>query len=133
MPRRDLTGAIDFRRLDAYAAGDRELVDEVLALFEEQAAAWLGRLDGAADGAAFRDAAHTLRGSALGLCADALAEACGRAEAQADAGPGLRGALADRVRREVDRVLADVAARRRERPPSFPEPSGTDGTGTPSP
>ncbi len=114
MARRDLIGAVDFERLSTYAAGDAALVEEVLALFEEQAAVWLRLLE-AADGAGFGDAAHTLKGSALGLCADALALACGEAEAQAGAPAAMREVLAGRVRWEVDRVLADAAAWRHER------------------
>ena len=114
MARRDLTGAVDFQRLGAYAGGDAALVEEVLGLFEEQAELWLRLLEGADEADGFRDAAHTLKGSALGLCADDLAGACGRAEAQAQAAPALRAALAVRVRDQIDRVLADVAAWRHE-------------------
>lgn len=115
MARRDLTGAVDFERLAAFTAGDLTVVEEVLGLFEEQAQVWLRLLDGAAGGQGWRDAAHTLKGSALGLCADALADACGRAEAQPDADAALRGVLAGRVRDETERVLADIAAWRHER------------------
>lgn len=115
MARRDLTGAVDFVRLEAYAGGDADLVEEVLGLFDEQAAVWLRLLQGAADGQGFRDAAHTLKGSALGLCADALAQACARAEGAADARGALRDVLAARVHDEVDRVLTDAAAWRHER------------------
>lgn len=115
MARRDLTGAVDFTRLETYAGGDPELVEEVLGLFDEQAAVWLRLLEGAADGQGFRDAAHTLKGSALGLSADALAGACAEAEASAGAEAGLRAVLAARVHDEVDRVRADAAAWRHER------------------
>jgi hypothetical protein len=40
MARRDITGAVDFAYLQNYAAGDLELVDEVLGLYREQAALW---------------------------------------------------------------------------------------------
>ena len=115
MAKRDLAGAVDFDRLQAYAGGDPDLVEEVLGLFDEQAAVWLRLLEGAGDGQGFRDAAHTLKGSALGLCADALAEACGRAEAASDAEPGVRAVMAARVHDEVDRVMTDAAAWRHER------------------
>ena len=115
MARRDLTGAVDFERLAVFAGGDQALVEEVLGLFEEQAAVWLRLLEGAGPDAGWRDAAHTLKGSALGLCADALADACGRAEARAEADAALRAVLAGRVRDETDRVLADIAAWRHER------------------
>lgn len=115
MAKRDLTGAVDFARLQDYAGGDPVLVEEVLGLFEEQAAMWLRLLEGAVGGEGFRDAAHTLKGAALGLCADGLTEACARAETQAEeASAGLRGVLAARVHDEVDRVLADAAAWRHE-------------------
>lgn len=115
MARRDLSGAVDFDRLAAYAGGDQELVEEVLSLFQEQADVWLRLLEGDAEGQGFHDAAHTMKGAALGLCAESLAEACARAEASAGAGPGLRATLAARVHDEVDRVLSDVAAWRHER------------------
>lgn len=115
MARRDLSGAVDFRRLAAFTAGDLGVVEEVLGLFEEQADVWLRLLEGAAEDQGWRDAAHTLKGSALGLCADALADACARAEAQGDASPALRGVLVGRVRDEVERVRADIAAWRHER------------------
>ena len=115
MARRDLMGAVDFARLQAFAGDDAGLMEEVLGLFEEQVAVWLRLLEAPGDAPGFRDAAHTLKGSALGLCADALADACGRAEAQAEVSRELRQVLAGRVRDEVDRVLADVAAWRHER------------------
>ena len=115
MAKRDLSGAVDFPRLELYAGGDAALVEEVLALFQEQADLWLRLLEGGGGGGSgFRDAAHALKGSALGLCADSLADACGRAEAQADAPHGLQAVLAARVRDEADRVLADAAAWRHE-------------------
>ena len=72
--KRDLSGAVDFPRLELYAGGDTALVEEVLALFQEQADLWLRLLEGGGGGG-FRDAAHALKGSALGLCADGLADA----------------------------------------------------------
>ncbi len=114
MARRDLTGAVDFARLLAYAGDDPALVEEVLGLFGEQADLWLRLLEGAGAADGFRDAAHTLKGAALGLFADRLADVCGRAETQADGAPALRQVLAGSVHDEVDRVLADVAAWRHE-------------------
>ena len=67
MAKRDLTGAVDFGHLEGYAAGDEALVEEVLGLFREQAALWLPLLDPASADDAWRDAAHTLKGSALGV------------------------------------------------------------------
>lgn len=113
--RRDLSGAFDVERLEAYAAGDRAVVAEVLSLFREQAELWMRLLRDCGSGPdaskGFTDAAHTLKGAARGLFAEGLAQACDAAEA---AGPkacaGERSALAERVRDALDPVLLDIAA-----------------------
>jgi HPt (histidine-containing phosphotransfer) domain-containing protein len=109
MARRDLTGAVDFAYLEGYAAGDQAVVDEVLALFREQAELWMRLLDPAAPGQGWRDAAHTLKGSALGIGAGVLAEACAQAEAAGD--DAIERTLKlKRARDSLDEVLADIAA-----------------------
>jgi HPt (histidine-containing phosphotransfer) domain-containing protein len=110
MARRDLTGAVDFRHLERFAAGDQAVVDEVLALFREQAAMWIRLLDPAAEDEAWRDAAHTLKGSALGVGAFALADECEAAELSAGADEAKRTRLLESVRDALDRALADIAA-----------------------
>ena len=110
MAKRDLTGAVDFAYLEAYAGNDQAVVDEVLALFREQASLWLRLLDPSADGEAWRDAAHTLKGSARAVGAAALAEVCAAAEEVADADPARRARLLEEVRDALDLVLADIAA-----------------------
>jgi HPt (histidine-containing phosphotransfer) domain-containing protein len=84
---------VDFDYLETYAAGDREVVSEVLGLFRAQAQAWRGRL--AEPGADWRDLVHTIKGSARGIGATALAEVCERAE-QGDTtlAPQVQAALA---------------------------------------
>jgi HPt (histidine-containing phosphotransfer) domain-containing protein len=108
MARRDLTGAIDFAYLEAYAGHDQAIVDEVLGLFREQAAMWARLLDPALEGGSWRDAAHSLKGSARGIGAGALAEACEAAERGAGTGVGVHQLGA--VRDALDAVLADIAA-----------------------
>ena len=105
MARRDLSGAVDFSVLERTTGGDDDVSGEVLALFTEQAALWAPMLAPGTDG--WRDAAHTLRGAAAGIGAGDLARACAEAEAGDGAGLG-------RVRNELDRALADVAAWRHE-------------------
>ena len=105
MARRDLSGAVDFSVLERTTGGDDDVSGEVLALFVEQAAIWAPMLEPGTDG--WRDAAHTLRGAAAGIGAGDLARACAEAEAGDGAGLG-------RVRNELDRALADVAAWRHE-------------------
>ena len=114
MARRDLTGAVDFKYLETYAGGDMALVEEVLGLFREQAAIWVRLLDPAAEGEAWRDAAHTLKGSARGIGALELANACEAAEL-AEADVGLRTLRLERVKDALAPTLADIAAYLHER------------------
>jgi HPt (histidine-containing phosphotransfer) domain-containing protein len=115
MARRDLTGAVDFSHLEGFAAGDEALVEEVLGLFREQAALWLPLLDPEAQAGAWRDAAHSLKGSALGVGAFQVAKACETAEAAFEAPLGVKAARLLDVRDALDRALADIAAYVHER------------------
>ena len=110
MARRDLTGAVDFKHLESFAGGDQRVVDEVLEIFREQAGLWLRLLDPAAADDAWRDAAHTLKGSALSLGAGDLAQACAAAEQAVGESLAERTARLDRVRDALDLALADIAA-----------------------
>ena len=110
MARRDITGAVDFDHLERYAAGDRTLVEEVLGLFRQQADLWLPLLDPAGPAEGWRDAAHALKGSALGVGAFALGQACGEAETQACDDLGRRALQLDRIRNALDAALHDIAA-----------------------
>ena len=110
MAKRDLTGAVDFAYLERYAGGDAALVEEVLGLFREQAEIWLRLLDPAAEAAAWRDGAHSLKGSALGIGAFELAGRCEAAELEPDADLGRRTVLLDHLRTALDAALADIAA-----------------------
>jgi HPt (histidine-containing phosphotransfer) domain-containing protein len=106
MARRDITGAVDFAHLETYTAGDPALTEEVLGLFRHQAELWAPLLDPGSQG--WRDAAHTLKGSALGIGARRLGEACGEAEQETDF--GRRHLLLQRIRDELDAALQDIAA-----------------------
>jgi len=112
--RRDLTGAINFAHLDAYTAGDPGLTEEVLALFEEQASLWMRLLTAEAPADSWRDAAHTLKGAALGIGAEALARVCGVAEQQSGTTGAARAVLLDPIHAELNAVLADIAAWRHQ-------------------
>lgn len=91
--------AVDFDYLEGFAAGDMQVVTDVLGLFQGQAEGWLARLEAPGDG--WRDLAHTIKGSARGIGATTLGEVADRAErGDASLAPELRGALAD--------VLADI-------------------------
>lgn len=109
MSRRDLTGALDLATLERFTQGDGDLADEVLGLFQEQARIWSPLLDSREPG--WKDAVHTLKGSAAGVGALRVAEACASAEAAEPAAlPGRLEALRD----ALDEALADIAAYRHE-------------------
>ena len=106
MARRDITGAVNFPHLESFAAGDQAVVDEVLELFREQASMWIRLLDPAAEG--WRDAAHSLKGSALGVGAFALADECEAAERAEKRQERML--LAESIRDALAAALADIAA-----------------------
>lgn len=112
MARRDITGAVDFAYLQDYAAGDLDLIDEVLALFREQAALWAPLIDPAGEG--WADAVHTLKGAARGVGAREVATACEAAE-EPGLEPDLLPSRLSAVRDALNRALADIAAYAHER------------------
>ena len=79
-------GAIDDRHLRAMTLGDQSLEREVLQVFARQITLMLRRIE-RAEPALAAAAAHTLKGSALGLGAWRVADAAERVE-QAAAGSG---------------------------------------------
>ena len=101
MARRDLTGAVDFAYLEDFAAGDLGVVEEVLALFREQAGLWAQMIEPQAEH--WRDAVHTIKGAARGVGAFALGEACAQAEIH-----GIARLAA--VRHALDLALSDISA-----------------------
>ncbi len=110
MAQRDLTGAVDFAHLEAYAAHDGDVIDEVLEIFREQTAIWIRLLDPLGPATVWRDGAHTLKGASLGVGAFALAEACAAAEQGAE-----RAVLLSRIQDRLDAALSDIAAYAHER------------------
>ncbi|MDZ4374248.1 MAG: Hpt domain-containing protein [Phenylobacterium sp.] len=93
-------GAVDFDYLEGFAAGDMQVVTEVLNLFQGQAEGWMGQL-ATPDPGHWRDLAHTIKGSARGIGAGPLGEAADRAErGDVTRADELRSALAD--------ALADI-------------------------
>jgi Hpt domain len=114
MARRDITGAIDFGYLGGYCAGDEVLMDEVLGLFLEQVELWGRLLDPGGDPVAWRDGAHTLKGSAVGIGAHEVGRICAEAEAAAGEPAAVKGALKHRLEYALDLAGADIAAWRHE-------------------
>ena len=86
--------AVDFGYLETYAARDMQVVTEVLTLFRGQAALWREQLD--APDAGWRDLAHTIKGAARSVGANALGDVADRAErGDLRLAPELQAALAD--------------------------------------
>ena len=109
MARHGLSGVVDFTVLERMTGGDDAVSEEVLGLFVEQAAMWSAMLDPKVEG--WRDAVHSIRGTALGIGAHDLAEVCEDAEV---ADQAVASVVLDRVRFALDQALADVAAWRHE-------------------
>ena len=109
MARSGVSGAVDFSVLERMTGGDDAVSEEVLGLFVEQAAMWSAMLEPKGEG--WRDAVHSIRGTALGIGATELAEVCEDAER---ANQAVASAALDRVRFALDQALADVAAWRHE-------------------
>lgn len=105
-----MAGAIDFSHLEHYVGGDQAIIREVLALFSDQARTVLPALDPAGPADQWRNAAHSLKGSALGIGAMALAAACGEAELAKDAPVEQKAAARARIADCLGAVLTDIAA-----------------------
>ena len=98
--------AVDFDYLEGFAAGDMQVVTEVLALFQGQAEGWLARLDAPAEG--WRDLVHTIKGAARGIGATALGDVADRAErGDPSLEPEVRAALIDALA-EIEGYLTRI-------------------------
>ncbi|MCR5879780.1 Hpt domain-containing protein [Phenylobacterium sp. J367] len=92
----DQTQIIDFAYLEGFAAGDMEVVLDVLALFCQQAESWAEGLD--SSNPDWRAVTHTIKGAARGIGARTLGDACETAEFGATEDlPAAKAALDDAV------------------------------------
>jgi HPt (histidine-containing phosphotransfer) domain-containing protein len=103
-----MAGAIDFSHLEHYVGNDKAIIREVLALFSDQARTVLPTLDPSGSVEQWRHAAHSLKGSALGIGALALAEACGEAEQGKEADVADKILARARIADRLGAVLADI-------------------------
>lgn len=71
---------VDYQHLEAQAAGNRDVMREVLGLFVTHCEQVIGELERAADAKTWKQWTHTLKGSARGVGAFAVAEAAADAE-----------------------------------------------------
>lgn len=79
---------LDRVHFDHMTGADRALQIEVLGLFRMQVEGWSAAM---ASDAGWREAVHTLKGSARGIGLSALAAACEAAETAEDSEAGLAG------------------------------------------
>jgi HPt (histidine-containing phosphotransfer) domain-containing protein len=73
--------AVDYAHLRTQAAGDPDVMREVIQLFLMQTEQILDALEVATDAKSWKELTHTLKGSARGIGAFAVADAAARAEA----------------------------------------------------
>lgn len=84
---------IDLAQLERATFGDQALARDVLSLFSERAETLLADIVDARDARSRRDAAHSLKGAALGVGAVAVAEAAAELEAVAGDPHAFPGAI----------------------------------------
>ena len=102
--------AIDFNHLDAYTAGDQDLIREVLRLFKGQIGQLLEVLAGAEDPKTWKDTAHGIKGAARGIGAWSAAEAAAEVEKVDFGNITGRFAALDRLNVSFQAVAAEIAA-----------------------
>lgn len=105
---------LDTDHLDMMTGADADLAAEVVGIFQHQAEVWGRMLSAGEPPETWADAAHTIKGAALGVGAKRLAEACAQAETLGRSGEVSRAqaalVLAD-VREQLNLAL-EAAARR---------------------
>lgn len=103
--------AIDLEHLNQYVFGDAALLDEILAIFTEQASHWLDRLDPMMGDEDWRNAAHTLKGAARGIGSWAIADLCEKGEDLIGGVPektAKRRALIDQLGFRIDAAIIEA-------------------------
>ena len=115
-PRRIDTGIarsrpVDLVHLARYTLGERALECEVLGLFSTQSIVYVARLRASRSDEEWREAAHSLKGSALAVGAWRAAEAAQDAEAlPADAAHSSRTACLSEIEASVAEANAFIAS-----------------------
>ncbi len=106
----DAPAILDREHLHRYTAGDAALEAELFALLDAQIEACIARLEAAMDDAGeWRAAAHTLKGAARGVGANALGEAAAALEG-AEPDPALLAPLKAAADKTREAMVAARAA-----------------------
>ncbi len=95
---------LDLVHLSRYTLGNRSLETELLGLFRSQAGVYVARLQDAATDKEWKDAAHSLKGSARGLGAWTLGDIAEEAECLAGFDASGRANIVERLRAAIGKV-----------------------------
>jgi HPt (histidine-containing phosphotransfer) domain-containing protein len=113
-PEADGRAPVDLAHLSRYTQGDRALEREVLELFSAQSVVYLERLRGAPSGKEWKEAAHSLKGSARAIGAWRTAAAAECAEAL-PAGDGAHAAALRDIEASLDEAKAYIRSLPKDR------------------
>ena len=107
---------VDLVHLSRFTLGDEKLEREILQLFCVQTGIYLDRLERARDAAGWHQAAHTIKGSARGIGAWAVASAaqCAEEFANPPAGKGAKAVLTE-LKAAVETAMSFIDALLAER------------------
>ncbi len=100
---------IDLVHLSKYTLGERSLECELLGLFRCQASVYVDRLEASSSSKDWKDAAHSLKGSARGIGAWAVADKAEVAEQLQDPSGEARDDALMMLRNTVDETVAHIA------------------------
>ena len=100
---------VDLVHLSKYTLGDRSLECELLSLFRCQSGVYLQRLETAASLSEWREAAHSLKGSARGIGAWAVGDQAETIEQLSELDGASREDALMKVRGAIDETIAHVA------------------------
>lgn len=106
-----MSSAFDLAHLERYVCGDDALRNEILTIFEEQAALWMARFAVDSEDEAWHDAAHSLKGAARGVGAWEIGDLCEAAEKLVAGIPekvAKRQAALDRLTILVDEAVSEA-------------------------
>ena len=102
---------VDLVHLSRYTLGNRDIEREVLELFRTQSSLYLRKLKDAMSNRAWREAAHTIKGSARGIGAWHVATAAAAAEALENAAENVgREETLDELAVQIDEANGFIAA-----------------------
>lgn len=99
---------IDLVHLSKYTLGDRRLEGELLSLFRSQAGVYLDRMASAKDTREWKEAAHSLKGSARGIGAWYVANHAEDAEQLMDAPSDRHEVVLEQVRLAVSETVVYI-------------------------